>query len=200
MKKLFAVALLSSVAATPAFAQDDDVTAAAFAGPRIELIAGADMLRSEEEDDQTELVYGVGAGFDFALGNMVAGVEGEYTRSTLDECETDVVSPDDELCVRFHDFAIGGRVGAVVGNQFLVYVKGAYTQLRPRVDYDGPLNDEVEELLDDEEFGHLDGIRAGVGVEGPVSSMGLVKIEYRYSNYEAGVSRHQLVAGLGLRF
>jgi outer membrane immunogenic protein len=37
-------------------------------------------------------------------------------------------------------------------------------------------------------------------VEHALGSRAFVKAEYRYSNYEAGLSRNQVVGGIGLRF
>ncbi|HEX8525512.1 outer membrane protein [Allosphingosinicella sp.] len=200
MKKLFLIALLTGATATPAFAQDADVTAADFAGFHVELIGGVDMLDDKESPDETEFLYGIGAGFDIASGNLVIGIEADTSRSTLDECETAIATADDQLCVKIRDFSIGGRIGAVVSDQALVYVKAGYTQLGARVDYDGPNEDAVQDEIDEVDFGHLDGIRVGFGFEGSFAGMGLAKVEYRYSNFENDVTRHQIVAGLGVRF
>ena len=45
-----------------------------------------------------------------------------------------------------------------------------------------------------------DGLRVGGGVERKLGQNLFGKVEYRYSNYEADVERHQIVAGLGMRF
>ena len=56
------------------------------------------------------------------------------------------------------------------------------------------------EVLFDFESVRVDGVRVGAGVEHQLTSRAFVKAEYRYSNYEQGVSRNQVVAGVGLRF
>jgi outer membrane immunogenic protein len=47
---------------------------------------------------------------------------------------------------------------------------------------------------------NADGIRAGAGLEYALGQNLFVKAEYRYSNYEAGVERNQVVGGFGFRF
>ena len=47
----------------------------------------------------------------------------------------------------------------------------------------------------------LDGIRAGAGVEWQFRNSPLsIRAEYRYTNYELGVERHQGTLGLAFRF
>ena len=53
---------------------------------------------------------------------------------------------------------------------------------------------------DTSEGSNLDGIRVGGGVERALGGKSYVKTEYRYSNYQNGVSRHQVLAGVGIRF
>ncbi len=48
--------------------------------------------------------------------------------------------------------------------------------------------------------GELDGARAGVGFQFAVGPRSYVGAEYRYSDYEADLSRHQALASLGFRF
>ena len=69
------------------------------------------------------------------------------------------------------DFYIGGRVGVEV------------TQNNVEADF------------------NLDGIRAGAGLEWLIPGSPLsLRAEYRYTNYELGVERHQGTLGLALRF
>ena len=95
MKKILMTALLASGAVTvggPAYSQE----LSPFTGLRVEALVGYDKLRNgsdvdidEEGDDIDEsidgVVYGIGAGFDFDLGSVVVGVEGEFTDSTGNE-------------------------------------------------------------------------------------------------------------------
>ena len=86
MRKYLFAALLAGSAASPALAQD----AGTFTGVRVEGIAGYDVLKSGDSDDDNVdtnnnngdesiegVAFGAGAGFDFDLGNLVAGVEAE---------------------------------------------------------------------------------------------------------------------------
>ena len=130
------------------------------------------------------LMYGIGAGYDFRLGNVVLGIEGEVVDSTTGDCNGGVCAD------AARDLYIGGRIGAVVGDNVLVYGKVGYSNAR------------VEATAANVTTGtNLDGIRVGAGVEwqfdnSPIS----LRAEYRYTNYEAGVERHQGVLGLSYRF
>ena len=70
----------------------------------------------------------------------------------------------------------------------LIYAKAGYTNARASVTGFGGAN--------------FDGIRAGAGVESHARQQlaDSVRAEYRYSNYEADLSRNQGVIGLGFRF
>jgi outer membrane immunogenic protein len=169
-----------ALAATPAFAQDARPT---FQGGHVEAIAGIDSVHGGG-DSRSGVLYGIGAGYDFRIHNAVVGIEAEAADSTTDDCAG-------TTCLEAgRDLYIGGRVGAVVGPNVLVYAKAGYTNARV-VLTSGTTSAGT----------NLDGIRAGAGVEwaiphSPVS----LRAEYRYSNYQDGVSRHQGVAGLAFRF
>ncbi len=47
---------------------------------------------------------------------------------------------------------------------------------------------------------NLDGLRLGAGVQQGFGRNAYGKIEYRYSNYEAGIERHNVLVGVGLTF
>jgi outer membrane immunogenic protein len=181
MRILFSAAVAASAfAAAPAFAQD---SRPAFDGGHIEAIGGYDNIRAGGEG-RDGLLYGIGAGYDFRINNAVVGIEGEVADSTTSECIATV-------CVRAgRDLYIGGRVGAVVGSNVLVYGKLGYTNARAVVT-SGALRDSTD----------LDGVRAGAGVEWAIPNTPLsLRAEYRYSNYQDGYERHQGVAGLAVRF
>lgn len=177
MSKFFIAALAVSAAAVaaPAMAQD---APQAFSGARVEALGGWDRTQAGGGHDDGFL-YGVGAGYDFRRGNTVFGIEGEATDSTQKESAPGV----SEKAKR--DLAIGGRVGVVLGGSNLLYAKAAYTNARYSVN---GLS------------GNFDGVRVGAGVEHQLGSRAFVKAEYRYSNYEAGLTRNQVIAGVGLRF
>jgi outer membrane immunogenic protein len=177
-----ALAVSTAAIAAPAMAQDTDQT---FSGAHVEALGGWDRVQGQEHRDNGAL-YGVGAGYDVRSGNAVFGIEGEASDSTQKKHLGDVT----EKASR--DLYVGGRVGYVVGGNNLLYAKAGYTNARFTVD-----GTQTGLTLAQ---GNLDGVRAGAGIEHQLGSHTFVKAEYRYSNYEQGVSRNQLVAGFGVRF
>lgn len=177
MKYYLLAAAVAAGFAAPAMAQDK----AAFTGFHIEALAGYDNVDSgiAGVGKLDGVVYGIGAGYDFAAGGTVIGIEGEATDSTA---KTNTIAGKLEAG---RDLYIGGRVGAVVGSG-LLYVKAGYTNGRLTLKGFGSDNG--------------DGARVGLGYEFAVTGNSFIKVEYRYSNYEQGVSRNQGVAGFGLRF
>jgi outer membrane immunogenic protein len=194
MHKFIVAALLAGTAAAPALAQTD----APFTGFRVEGIVGYESVGIGEAGDSEGVTYGIGAGYDFQLGGAVAGVEAEISDNNVDECETDIDVIGDEICAQSgRDIYVGGRLGAVVGTNTLLYAKAGYVNGRVQVEYD----DGTAAGLDSfEESATLDGVRVGAGLEHSFGGQAFVKAEYRYSNYEAGVDKHQGVVGVGYRF
>ena len=192
MRKFILAALVAGTAATPALAQDGGT----FSGPRVEGIVGYDTTDVEDEGTNG-LLYGVGVGYDVQQGGLVFGVDGEYSKSDLDECVASVDVTGDELCASVgRDFYAGGRVGAALGSNALLYARAGYTNARVNLDYDHPTNNTLDETLSED----LDGVRVAGGVELALGTSAFVKVEYRYSNYEQGFDRHQAVGGFGFRF
>lgn len=92
--------------ATPALAQD-------MSGARVGVEIGMlddDLLGSQDS------TYGVNAGYDFDLGNMVAGPVVTYTGVFDDDFDT-------------RELSVGGRLGAKIGNGSLFYGTIAYTSV-----------------------------------------------------------------------
>jgi outer membrane immunogenic protein len=87
------------------------------------------------------------------------------------------------------DLYAGGRVSFAVSPTANLYVKGGYTNARFKAD-DGV--DSVSE--------NFDGYRLGAGGQLNVSGKAYVGAEYRYSNYEDGLSRNQVALTVGTRF
>lgn len=194
------------LAATPAMAQEQ----APFTGPHVEALAGYDNLSAGNDgvDDSVDgLQYGVGAGYDVQLGGFIAGVEGEFSGSTTKARGNDIFSPGDGAELRAgRDLYVGARVGLAATPSTLVYLKGGYTNMRVNLrafDSAGFFEDHST----------LDGFRVGAGVEQKFNLLGpsgFVKAEYRYSNYsnlnigrfntDVDIDRHQVVAGVGVRF
>ena len=193
MTRYFVVALLAGTIATPAFAQN----APTFQGPRVEGQIGYDSVDVEGEASDG-ISYGVAVGYDLQRGGAVFGVEAEASDSSVDECVTGVDVATDELCAAAgRDFYIGGRIGAAVSPRVLVYAKAGYTNARVRLDYE----DGTAATANDFSVGeNLDGVRVGGGLEFALNSNAYLRTEYRYSNYEQGFDRHQVVGGIGFRF
>ena len=193
MRKFLLASLLATAFAAPAMAQDD--VGGPFTGPRVEGIVGWDQVKGDgaKSDD---VMYGVAAGYDVQAGGAVIGGEIEYTDSDNRACDRGAATvADPRLCFKAgRDLYVGGRVGTVVGASTLLYAKAGYTN----ADAKFTANDGVDEVTLDKT--HLDGVRVGAGVEHKLGSHSYVKAEYRYSNYEQGVERHQALAGVGYRF
>jgi outer membrane immunogenic protein len=223
MKKLCAILAAGSavMAAVPAFAQD--VPSHTFSGPRVEAIAGYDSSRSGStvDNDTTRntkqsingLVYGAAIGYDAPVGNnLVIGADAEISSSTAKWDNNNGVANTFNLgrVKAGRDIYVGGRIGYAVSPQTLVYLKGGYTNARFNLEgTDGTTN--LSQRLD------TDGYRVGAGVEYAISPKSFVKLEYRYSNYKKAeydyngttpdssrfnidTDRHQVVAGVGVRF
>lgn len=204
--------------ASPALAQDG----VPFTGPRVEALVGYDVTQagSSVDNDVTDsddesidgVVYGGGIGYDFAASpNFRLGVEGEFTESSA---KTKFDNGD------FEGFGIGNvkagrdlyagvRAGYVMSPSTLLYAKAGYTNAR----FDVRTSDGT---VDTKTNIDTDGWRLGAGVEQHVGSNAFVKLEYRYSNYKEGevdyvngpdsgrfdldLDRHQVMAGVGIRF
>jgi outer membrane immunogenic protein len=184
MSKLIFATLFASVAiAAPALAQDG--TTGTFSGAHVEALGGWDRVQGGGSHDDGAL-YGVGAGYDIQRGNAVFGVEGEASDSTQKE-ELGGVTQH-----AARDLYVGGRAGVVVGGNNLLYAKAGYTNARFSVTG----TDTGVTLA----RGNLDGYRVGAGIEHQLSNNMFLKAEYRYSNYKDGVSRNQVLGGVGIRF
>ena len=224
MRKILLAALLAGAGATPAFAQDTGN----FNGFHVEAIGGYDMIRSGERDDGTDtstnegdeslegVNFGVGAGYDFNIGGLVVGVEGEYLESTAEQEGDETL---DGINFRRgvelgRDIYVGGRVGFQAGESTLLYAKAGYTNTSVETAFES--DDETFEL-----DRNMDGWRLGAGVEQRFGENMFGRLEYRYSNYNnldfsddfdfedlesedvgttIDLDRHQVVAAIGFRF
>ncbi len=193
MYKSALLLLLAGAAASPALAQD----AAPFQGARVEGLIGYDRV-GIDGDGADGVTYGVGVGYDIQRGRGVFGIEAEVTDSTSDECIGGFLVAGDTLCAAAgRDLYIGARAGAAVAPNLLLYAKAGYTNGRVRLDYD----DGTAATAADFSIGeNLDGVRVGAGAEYAIGPNSFLKAEYRYSNYEQGFDRHQVVGGFGFRF
>mgnify|MGYP003577400949 CR=1 FL=1 len=177
----------------PARAQD----AEPFTGPSVVAIGGVDHASGGGFKD-TGVLYGGAVTYDLGAGKLRYGVEGEVTGSTRKGCESNVAVTGDRSC--FHtgrDLYIGGRLGAVVSDNVMLYGKAGYTNLRSGGSYDDPATTASPDFKGSDNHG---GYRVGAGVEYNAGNF-LVRTEYRFSDYDglAG-GRHQGTVGLGFRF
>lgn len=103
--KTFAIVAASAAAllATPAMAGD-------FAGPRIEVTAGADDVTKGV--DVTDVTYGAAIGYDLQFGKVVAGVDATAA-NVFDRA----------------DLGVGARLGYVLNENVLAYARAGYTRL-----------------------------------------------------------------------
>ncbi len=191
MKIIF---VLAATAATATLAAP--ATAANISGPRVELVAGWDKPSFDDtfgvDIDADGVVFGIGAGYDFAVGEKVAlGIDLEATESTAGFRETDGTDTVEFDAGR--DLYAGVRLTIAASERVNVYAKAGYTNARVEATLTTPTF--AEELS-----GEADGARVGIGTQFAVGKKAYIGAEYRYSNYEADLSRHQAVATLGLRF
>ncbi|MBX7488079.1 outer membrane beta-barrel protein [Qipengyuania sp. GH25] len=221
MNKTTALLVAGTIAgmSAPAMAQSTD---GQFTGFRAGVTAGYDAVQAgssvdidnePNNNDQSidGLAYGVVLGYDVDLGGAVVGVEGEYTDSTastnFDDGDFEGFGLGEVDAGR--DLYIGARVGARIAPDALLYAKGGYTNAKLNI-----LSD-YGTVETDRDF-KLDGWRAGAGVEYAVNPNTYVNLEYRYSNYsdaniefadgstsrnfDVDLDRHQVMAGVGMRF
>jgi outer membrane immunogenic protein len=195
-KYILAAAFIAGTAATPALAQTATADAP-FTGFRIEGIVGGDRPQVQNVGHRDGIVYGVGLGYDMQMGSSVVGIEAEATDSSADRCAHDVDVSGDRLCVGpKRDLYVGGRFGGAIGAGTLLYAKAGYSNARFGYDY----NDGGNGSADFGDGRNLNGVRVGGGIEHKLGANSFLKAEYRYSNYENNVERHQVVGGFGVRF
>ena len=202
MRKLMLAALATSAAvaaAAPAAAQ----TAQPFTGFRVEGLIGYDSLNDRQGQDKSSsdgVLYGAAIGYDIPAGPVVLGAEGEISGSSSDTRSNGIRVPGDQFRLGAgRDLYAGARVGYVISPVAMGYLKAGYTNAK----FDARYTMAGVTTSNDQEVG---GYRLGAGLEYAISPNTFVKGEYRYSHYDeldgVGINpnRHQLMAGLGLRF
>ena len=189
MNKILCTAAVAAMtlAATPAAAQEA-TAGASHDGARVELLAGVEQVRvnlGDFGDAKDEgIVFGVGAGYDFAVSSAASvGVDVEVSDSSTKEGE------DGAEVSTGIDLYAGGRVTFPVSSAANLYLKGGYTNFR--------VKGEVDDESDSEA---LDGWRVGAGGQFKIGDKAYVGGEYRYSDYQYDVSKHQFVVTIGARF
>jgi outer membrane immunogenic protein len=184
---LYALASVAVFAAT--------ATPACAEGFRAEVHGGWDNARAAG-DGESGIVYGIGAGYDIAVSPKVElGLDLSADLSTMDECEVSVVVTNDRACIDAgRDLAAAVRLGYKVSPKGTIYALAGYTNARFRFDYTTPAGATTRDGR------NLDGFRLGAGYQHAFGEKAYGKVEYRYSNYENDVSRHQVLLGVGLNF
>jgi outer membrane immunogenic protein len=182
---VLAAAVSIVAAASPAAAQ----------GFRAEVHGGWDNA-SADEQGESGIVYGIGLGYDLPVGEkMTVGLDLSADLSSVDECETSVLVANDRACLDAgRDLAAAIRLGHKVGERGTVYALAGYTNARFRFEYTTPGG------VTTRDGANLDGFRLGAGYQHGFGEKAYGKVEYRYSNYENDVSRHQVLLGVGVNF
>ncbi len=209
-----AVAVLAS--ATPAIGQSMHQSQD---GPRIELRSGWDNQVAtvtfndgtqsvNESDGFSGVVYGGEVGYDATVApgtllGVYAGIEG----STAKSCAAGFGNV--EQCTEIgRNLAVGVRGGFQIGRSVLGYIKGGYSNGRVIGTYTDP-----DFPADNERVGtNLDGFHIGTGLQAAFGPNFYGKVEYLYTDYNGtedtfdgvktslDLSRHQVMAGLGVHF
>lgn len=183
MKKILlalAASTATLTAAAPALAQ---TAPTAPAGARVEALVGYDAVKGSGETEDG-LLYGLGVGYDFGgTGTVGFGIDAEASDSTVKE-------GDDTASVKAgRDLYAGGRLNFALSDSATLYAKAGYTNAQVKYEFAGEEDKET-----------LDGYRLGAGAQFGLTDRAYVGGEYRYSNYEQGVERHQVAMTLGTRF
>ncbi len=187
--------ILVLAASTVAVAASPTV-AAPTNGARAEVIVGLDSAHLDSfgnRDDPSEsgIVYGIGAGYDFAVtSGLSVGVDVEASHS--DARFHFVSGPDDNSYRLGRDLYVGARITTSITDSVNLYAKAGYTNLSTRLDLINPTFPEVIEVDEG-------GARVGAGLQIALSGRMYVGTEYRFSTYDE-LDRHQGVAALGIRF
>ena len=95
------------------------------------------------------------------------------------------------------DLYAGARLTVAASDKVNVYFKAGYTNARLKASVAGTI-DGVSGSISDAANG--DGVRLGAGAQFAIRGNTYLGLEYRYSNYEADVTRNQLAATVGFRF
>jgi outer membrane immunogenic protein len=170
-------------------------------------------------DEGSDPSFGVELGYDALLGSSF--VLGAYAGADLSDTEMCAELIDDDFaCTSLErTFTAGARAGLAIGDTSLIYVKGGYSNGKFEATYDADVtdNDDDEPGAIEEFSGSEDGYHVGGGVELGLTESLYAKLEYVYTDYgrrtyrledmeagdpglDASSDRHQVVAGIGLRF
>jgi outer membrane immunogenic protein len=189
--------LLLSAAALAAFAAP--ASAAPVSGARVEALVGWDRLSLSLEDEGFDedlggdgVVVGLGVGYDFPVGGTTSfGIDLEASLTPSgQEFQEGNLSADIDF---ERDLYAGARVTTALSERTNLFFRAGYTNQRINITV-------VDQFDIFSESGSIDGVRGGAGLQFALGDSAYVGAEYRYSNYEADVSRHQAVGSIGFRF
>jgi outer membrane immunogenic protein len=189
--KFVCVAAAAAVAFVSSAASANDIS-----GFRLEALLGWDNVRIENLGNTSGFAYGAGIGYDFAVGETISvGVDAEIMGATTDAEATELVggTPITARVSTGRDIFLGARMTGKVADRFAVYARGGYVNGRAEATVSGAGFSDVAS-------GNLDGFRLGAGGQFLLGEKAYVGGEYRYSNYESDVVRHQVLATFGYRF
>lgn len=197
MKKFAIAAASAALFALPAAAN-----AQAF----VQAETGLDIVSAQGESE-SNIGYGASVGYDMQLsGGLFVGVQATYADSQTKSCVSDIYEADDKVCLEAgRDVAALVRLGTTVGQKGKLYLMGGYANARAELTYSSDSIEGIGEFygVDVDSIGahtDLDGFRLGAGYQHDLNDKFFVKAEYRYSNYEMGVSRHNGVVAVGAKF
>lgn len=193
LKKIICTAALVSTAAA--------AQAQAPEGARVELLAGWDGHGVGTGDldvpgldlDSNGVVFGIGAGYDFAVApGLSLGVDVEASETTA---EFELSQAGENVRLQYgRDLYAGARVSVAATEKLNLYGKLGYTNAR--VEFDTNAADAAISRL----AGNLDGWRLGAGAQWSLTKALYLGAEYRYSNYDGPFDRNQLLGSVGFRF
>lgn len=170
-------------------------------------------------DEGSDPSFGVELGYDLQMGSSF--VLGGYAVAELSNTEMCAELVEDDLaCTELErTFALGLRAGLPVGETSLIYLKGGYSNGKFATSYDADItdNDDDDAVASEEFSGSTNGYHLGGGVELGLTESLYAKLEYVYTDYgrrshvledmdddtpglTLASDRHQVIAGVGLRF
>jgi outer membrane immunogenic protein len=174
------------------------------------------LIASDEASDPS---FGVEIGYDVPLGSSF--VVGAYAGADLSNSEMCVELVEDDLACNELErtFTVGLRAGVPVAETALLYVKGGYANGKFKTLYNADVtDDEDDDAVANEKFsGTQNGFQLGGGVELGLTRSLYAKLEYVFTDFgsrshlladmdddapglELSSDRHQVIAGIGLRF
>lgn len=205
MFRALTVAAVVAIAATAVPA-----SAAEFSGFRAELQGGWDhpSVNYDVNDNagtfqgqyyvkHSGFMYGAEAGYDFAVSpTVILGVLGSVSGTTVklqSEVVNNLYNASGSVGLNWN---LAARAGFKVADSTLIYGAGGYASTKIKYYIDNP----TTPALSYETNRTYGGFLLAAGVEQAFGEKFYGKVEYRYSNYQSGVHRNDVVFGAGMRF